>query len=232
MSATREAPRRERDPAEDETCAHCGSPLAADQEWCLQCGAARTLVHSPPSPGIALAIVAAVVLAALVALAIVLINLSTGANRELAATSPAAPTTAASASTSATSAAAVSSAATATTSAAATTAVTSTQTSAVSHSGGTIALASWPVGLSGWTVVLGRSASQASADALAEQLAANGLSVGVLDSSQHPRLPPGLFIVFSGRYPTQPEAAAAAAALRSRGQPQALARQVAPPGGI
>lgn len=71
---------------EEDRCARCGAGLEPDQEWCLECGSARTIVHRPPDPRIGAAIVGAVVLAGLVALAVVLLNLSSAANRELPAT--------------------------------------------------------------------------------------------------------------------------------------------------
>lgn len=93
-------------------------------------------------------------------------------------------------------------------------------------------LASWPVGLSGWTVVLFASRSHGAATATATGLAARGLGVGVLSSSEHPNLTAGYWIVFHGRYPHGTEAAAAAARLRATGHPGARARQVARPGGL
>ena len=58
MSATR-----------DERCAACGQPVAPDQEWCLECGAARTLLRRSPGwriPAALAAILAAAVIAGLV----------------------------------------------------------------------------------------------------------------------------------------------------------------------
>jgi hypothetical protein len=50
------------------TCPRCGAPLHADQDWCLECGAAaRTRIAPTPNwrgPVIALAVVAAAVVAA------------------------------------------------------------------------------------------------------------------------------------------------------------------------
>jgi predicted nucleic acid-binding Zn ribbon protein len=185
---------------EEDRCARCGAGLEPDQEWCLECGTARTIVHRPPDPRVGAAMVGAILLAALIALAIVLLNLSSAANRELpaAASHSAAPASA--------------------------------PRSAPAPAPAPIA--DWPVGLSGWTVVLGRSRVQADAAALARSLTATGVRVGVLDSSQHPRLQPGYFVVFSGRYPTRAAALAAAASLRAGGHRAALARQVARPGGL
>ena len=72
-------------------------------------------------------------------------------------------------------------------------------------------LEQWPVGKGAWTNVLisvpkvdGRDA----AVARAEQARQKGLrDVGVLDSSRYASLHPGYWMVFSGIYPSQPEAA-------------------------
>jgi hypothetical protein len=180
-------------------CEACGSPMADDQEWCLECGAARTLIHTAPDWRIALAIVAVVVMLALIGFAIVLINLSTSAG-QTRATAPAASTVAA----------------------------TSTSTADPAAP----MFAGWPVGLSGWTVVLGRSRTESVADTSASRFADAGVRVGVLDSSEHPIMPAGYWYVFSGRYPDRARARAAAAALRLEGQPSAVAIRVARPGGL
>ncbi len=75
-------------PAETLTasCAQCGAALARDQEWCLECGTARTIIHRPPDWRIPVAIVGTVVLLALLGLAIALVNLSSVANRGASAT--------------------------------------------------------------------------------------------------------------------------------------------------
>jgi hypothetical protein len=193
----------------DPYCAHCGTELHDDQEWCLECGAARTLIHRPPDWRIPVAIAGTILLLVLAGFAIALTNLS---NRTNAATAsaPAAAQTA-------------TSAPTAPAPAAGKTAPATTATKLIG---------SWPVGLSGWTVVLFTSHAKASADARAAGLIAGGLRVGELNSSQHPNLSPGYWIVFAGRYPHGTEAAAAAARLRVSGHPTARARQVARPGGL
>ena len=67
-------------PSRHSACSDCGAPLAEDQEWCLECGAAKTLIHRPPDWRIPIAIIGAVVLLILAALAILLISLSSNAN--------------------------------------------------------------------------------------------------------------------------------------------------------
>jgi hypothetical protein len=186
----------------EDQCAHCGSELSEEQEWCLECGAARTLIHRPPDWRIPLAVIGVVVLLVLAAFGIALVALSSDANRS-AQPAGSAPSVAA----------------------AAAPAPTATAPSVA-------AIASWPTGLSGWTVVLDRSRSQSAADSIAQRIGSGGTQVGVLDSSQHPSMTPGYWIVFSGRYPNAAAAVAAAATLRTHGHPTASARRVAPPGGI
>jgi SPOR domain len=192
----------------DPYCAHCGTELHDDQEWCLECGAARTLIHRPPDWRIPVAIAATILLLVLAGFAIALTNLSKHTNATTAST-PAA--------------------------AAAPTAIPAPTAPAGQTAPATTApkpIGSWPVGLSGWTVVLFTSHAKASADGRAAGLIAGGLRVGELNSSQHPNLRPGYWVVFAGRYPHGTEAAAAAARLRDSGHPTAQARQVARPGGL
>lgn len=62
-------------------CAACGAPLEPDQEWCLECGAARTVLHHPPDWRVPVAVVAVVAGIVLVAALIALVNLSIQAGR-------------------------------------------------------------------------------------------------------------------------------------------------------
>lgn len=43
------------------TCAACGAPLQQDQEWCVECGTARTVLHRPPNWRAPVAVIAVVV---------------------------------------------------------------------------------------------------------------------------------------------------------------------------
>jgi SPOR domain len=201
-----------------EACAHCGSPLRADQEWCLECGAGRTLIHRPPDWRIAAIVIVSVVGLALVAFAIALVNLSSSADR-VASTSASAQTSTASARPTAAAA----------TAATPTPPPTPTPAGTASASG---KIGSWPVGLSGWTVALASSRSQTAANAAAARFAAAGLNVGVLDSSQHPSMKPGEWVVFSGRYPGRAQAEAAATTVQAKVSGTPVARRVAPPGGL
>jgi SPOR domain len=84
-----------------------------------------------------------------------------------------------------------------------------------------IAEGAWPVGATGYTVVIATLAKPGHARAAAERLArsvqAPGLVARVLDSSQHPRLRPAVWIVYVGRYSTRAPAARVARRLRASG---------------
>jgi hypothetical protein len=55
----------------DRRCRSCGNPLAEGQEWCLDCGAARTLLRPPPDWRLPVALL--VGLAVLVAVGVVVV---------------------------------------------------------------------------------------------------------------------------------------------------------------
>jgi hypothetical protein len=54
-----------------ERCLVCGAPVEADQEWCVECGTARTAIQPPPDWRIGLAIMLATV--AVVVLVVVIV---------------------------------------------------------------------------------------------------------------------------------------------------------------
>ena len=88
----------------------------------------------------------------------------------------------------------------------------------------------WPAGRSGYTIVvasLPAAAGRAPALARAREASRAGLtSVGVLDSSEHPSLHPGYYVVFSGIYETNDAAQEAVPKARDAGFERAYARQV------
>ncbi len=214
-----------------DACVHCGTPMVEDQEWCLECGAARTLIHRPPDWRVPVAVIGTVVAVAVAVLAIALINLSSGTTpsvitRTVAARAPSTsgtPTTSASKADGATTARTTPGAATSSTGSGATTSTTPTTEAAATTPHG---IASWPVGLSDWTVVLARYPDQATANATALRVKAQGLPAGVLNSSDHASLTPGGWLVFTGRYPSRAQALTAARQLRAQGH-TARARRVA-----
>ena len=57
-------------------CAACDAPLEPDQEWCVECGTARTLMHAPPSWRGAVAVIAVVVGIVVIAGVVALVTLT------------------------------------------------------------------------------------------------------------------------------------------------------------
>lgn len=202
-------------PATETVCTHCGARLAADQDWCLECGAAvRTRISAAPDWRVPLAIVGAVVTLAAAALIFMLVSLSNSANRSAAAAVAAAPATKA-----------PPAAAPAKAQAGATTRSSSTAAATTSPTPG---IASWPAGVKGFTVVLGVIPAKAAAKASATKIASAGIPVGLLYSSDYSSMSPGDWIVFSGTYTTQAKANAAASQLHAKGQTGAYSFSVVP----
>jgi hypothetical protein len=67
-------------PAPEERCIACGAALQDDQEWCLECGAARTLLERPPDWRVPAALAAVLVAVIVLGLLIALVSLSIQAN--------------------------------------------------------------------------------------------------------------------------------------------------------
>ena len=166
--------------AEPQRCPRCGSPLAPGQEWCLECGAeARMTIASPPSWRGPVLLVGALLAVAVIALVLALVELAGDAEQvaeQPAATpAPAAPVAPA----------------------------PTAEATTVPPASTTPAIAEWPTGTTAWTIVLESSATREAADARAEELAGQGVSVGVLDSNDFSSLEPDRFVVFSGQYDSQ-----------------------------
>ena len=92
-------------------------------------------------------------------------------------------------------------------------------------------VAEWPAGTDGWTIVLAsypQTGGRKAASTRAKQARAKGLpQVGVLDSSSYASLHPGYWVVFSGIYTSEAEAASALAAARKASRTAAVRRVVA-----
>jgi sporulation related protein len=206
------------EPASQLRCPHCGESLAANQDWCLECGAAATTrILRPPSWKLAAAIVLGVVAAVVVAMVIVVNALSGDADRAAAtrarattATTPARPAAAPAASASSTS----------------TTPTTAATASTPTTAG---AIGTWPRGKEGWTVVLGTTSNRAAADQRARGLIAKGVKAGVLDTSRFNIDSGGAsFVVFTGRFPTQEAAVSAETRLGTLAAPSVFVAAVSP----
>jgi predicted nucleic acid-binding Zn ribbon protein len=180
-----------------EHCTLCGAALERDQEWCLECGAARTTIHSAPDWRIAAGVILAVVVLAVA-------GFWYGLHQLTANSAPGIKSGSA-----------------------------STNTSPPSSGTTTTALASWPPGLDGYTVVLASEPTQAAAVTDADRLVADRITgIGVLATAEHPGLKPAhTWEVFAGRYPTHAQAAEAAIGLLRRGQVNSTVVNVQPPGG-
>jgi len=204
MTSTETAPpARTREQAET-LCPQCGAELAEDQEWCLECGGARTLIHHGPDWRVPLAVIGTVIVLAIGGFVVALVSISNDSGHAAAAVTTTVTSQAASS--------------------------TPTPATATTASGSTANIPGWPPGLGGWTVVLASTHKRAAAYADARRAAGHGIEVGVLDSSQHPRLAPGYWVVFSGRYPTRAAALSASSQLVSLGQTYAHPRLVGRPG--
>lgn len=160
---------------EPRRCPRCGSALAPEQEWCLECGAETGMtIAPPPSWRGPVLLVGALLAVAVIALVLALVELSRDAEQvaEQPAATPAAPV-----------------------------APTATpEATTVPPASTTPAIAEWPAGTTAWTIVLESSATREAADARAEELAGQSVAVGVLDSNDFSSLEPDRFVVFSGQY--------------------------------
>jgi septal ring-binding cell division protein DamX len=172
--------------AETRRCPRCGSTLTAQQEWCLQCGAdVSSTIAAPPGWRGPVALVGGLLVIALAALVLALIELAGDAEQvaeQPAATATPAPTT--------------------------TTVPTPESTTIPPASddgsaGTTPEIADWPAGKDAWTVVLEAAGTREAAEARAAELSQQGIAVGILDSNQYPSLEPNKFVVFSGQYDSQ-----------------------------
>ncbi len=89
------------------------------------------------------------------------------------------------------------------------------------------AVGTWPDGKEAYTIVLLSSKSRSGADKRAKELAASGVDVGVLESSDFKSLRGGYFVVFSGQYESRERAEQVGDKLASK-TPGAYVRRVTP----
>ena len=210
-------PHRSHEPEPDH-CAQCHAPLAQDQEWCLECGSARTLIYAAPDWRVPVVVALVVIVIMIAGFAFAITRLSDNS----ASAAQTANVALGNASQSGSSPAGASSGSGAQ--------AASVNADGASAKPGTIA--AWPVGLSGWTVVVDRYTAKTDAYSRARVIAPTGTPVGVFNSDEHPAMKPGFWIVFSGRFPNRYEAQLSAAHLVAEGYTTAIARQVAKPGGL
>jgi septal ring-binding cell division protein DamX len=183
-------------------CPRCGASLRPEQEWCLQCGTGLgARVAAPRGWRLPLAVVGGLLALAVIAVVLAIVELSGDAETVTTQPAPAAtaaPTAAPPAAT--------------TPVPTATPTPSATATPATSGSG----LGDWPAGKTGFTIVLESSSTRSAAEARGKELAGQGISVGILDSSGYRTLTPNRFVVFSGQYATRAQAKSALGGLKSR----------------
>ena len=192
-------------------CPACLSPMRSDQRYCLECGERLAVDEIPPPPGGGSAFSnrsTSVLAIAAVVLIVVGVGLGWVALRDSnRGDTPDA---------------------TVTDTVITDTIITDTIITDTSASGAT-----WPVGESGYAVILASKDSatftESDAQIIADDATAGGVQmVGVLDSSQFSTLNPGYWAVFSGPYTTLDQAVSAAATIQGQGYPDAYARHVQP----
>jgi septal ring-binding cell division protein DamX len=175
-------------PAERRSCPRCGAALTADQEWCLDCGAGvGTTVARPPSWRGPVALVSVLLLIAVAALVLALVELA-GDPEQVSEQPVTAPTP---------TAAPATPVPTTTPPPASTTAPPA---AGEGNAGGSAQIGEWPAGTEGWTVVLESSSTEDAARQRAQELAEQGMPVGILNSDDYGSLEPGRYVVFSGQY--------------------------------
>ena len=197
-------------------CPRCDARLSAEQEWCLECGAAvGTRIAGPRGWRASVAIVGVLLALALIAVVLAIAELSRDAEgiEEVPATST--PSPAASATPSVTPSPAPGEEGGATPSPAPTPSTTpSPEGGAAVPSAG---LTEWPEGRTAYTIVLNSSGTREDAERIAGELAAKGVpEIGVIDSDDFESLGPDSFVVFSGVYGSEDEADEALAKTRDQ----------------
>jgi hypothetical protein len=208
-------------------CANCGAPVRADQDWCLNCGAAVTTeVAGAGGWRTPLAIVVTVLLVAAAVLVFAFIELSGEADRVANApvTGPTGTATAVTGVTGPSGPSGISGASGPTGS---TTGPSSSPFPTPTGSpGGSGDIGKWPDGKRAYTVILFSETTRASAEAKAKTV--SGLpDVGILKSDDFSSLTSGYYVVFSSQYETNGAAQNAADAAASQA-PGAYAKEVVP----
>jgi hypothetical protein len=199
-------------------CPRCDAPLSAEQEWCLNCGAAvGTRIAEPRGWRASVAVVGVLLALALIAVVLAIAELSRDAEGVEEVPVNATPTPAASAVPSVTPSPAPGEEGGATPSPAPTPSTTPSATPGTGGASPSAGLTPWPEGRTAYTIVLNSSGTREDAERLAGEVAAKGVpDVGVIDSDDFESLGPDSFVVFSGVYENEAEAQQALAKIRDQ----------------
>lgn len=199
-------------------CPRCDAPLSAEQEWCLNCGAAvGTRIAEPRGWRASVAVVGVLLALALIAVVLAIAELSRDAEGVEEVPVNATPTPAASAVPSVTPSPAPGEEGGATPSPAPTPSATPSATPGTGGASPSAGLTPWPEGKTAYTIVLNSSGTREDAERLAGEVAAKGVpDVGVIDSDDFESLGPDSFVVFSGVYDNEAEAQQALAKIRDQ----------------
>jgi hypothetical protein len=185
-------------------CPRCASRLDEAQEYCLECGfrlPGDGRFGGPPDPGKGWLLRSAVALLAAsagAALAVAATGTGSGSAEVVTATGgfATAPTT----------------------------------STLPSPETGRRGIVEWPAGEPGWTIVLAsvpQAAGRRVAETRSRQARRKGVTpVGILDSSRFASLHPGYWVVFTGVFPSEAEAASALQAARRASRTAAVRRIV------
>jgi hypothetical protein len=211
-------------------CRRCGSALAPDQDWCLACGAAAsTRVAAPRGWGVPIALAALLVALAIAAAVLAIVQLSRGPEKvaQVTPTPPAAPVVSATPSPPAQAVPTPTPVTGGSVTPGATAVPGATPSPPASATPGArgASFPDWPAGSSAWTIVLESSPTRGAAERIAGSLRARGDAVGILRSADHPALPKGFWVVFSGQYSSRKAAEDALTALPAK-RPGAYARRI------
>lgn len=205
---------------EGRACPTCGAKLAAQQDWCLNCGnAATTEIVNPPGWRAPVAIVLGVVLVAGVALAFAVTRFTDDADKAAGPKDTPAPAVTgkrADRTTRATPAPGTKTSRTTATSA-------TTSTTATTSTAGTSDVALWPRARKRYTVVLLSADTRSAAEVKAHQETSKGRRAGILRSDDYDFFSPGSWVVWSGSFEDKSTAQTAAQEAVDRGDQGAYA---------
>jgi hypothetical protein len=193
-------------------CPHCDAPLAREQDWCLECGAAVTTRVVPP-PGWRIPLVVALAVLALLGVGVAVAVSSMSDDADRAASAPGSATGAAASTSTARPARSrrrVTAVAPATRTVK-TTPPTTTTTETVpgaAEARGAGPVPVWPAKTQAYTVVVPTNDGRRGAEKEARRQIARGNRAGILKTDRFDFFTPGSWVVWVGRFPDRSAAEA------------------------